>query len=135
MRAWLEPAQLFDALINDDAAIYDYKMQPGECVLFDNLRVMHGRRAFDASGGSRWMRGSYIEREDFVSRVLHVPTAMAETYRGGEAWSREAEDAQLRDSAWFGEVGTRLDGLERGLREKGVKMDDESYQHLNGDFV
>ena len=57
LRPWLEPAQLFDALINDEAAMYEVKMGPGECVMFDNRPGMHGRRAFDAGGGSRWLRG------------------------------------------------------------------------------
>ncbi|CAM1508001.1 Fc.00g048490.m01.CDS01 [Cosmosporella sp. VM-42] len=135
LRAWLEPAQLFDQLINDERAMYQVKMNPGECVLFDNLRVMHGRRAFDASGGSRWLRGAYIEREDFVSRVLHVPEAMAEEYRGGEAWVRAAEDEKLRSGDWFGAVRTTLDGLVSGLREKGVTMAAEDHLHLNGEFL
>lgn len=132
MRAWLEPAQLFDRLINEETAMYQVKMAPGECVLFDNMRVMHGRRAFDASGGSRWLRGAYIEREDFVSRVLHIPDAMAEAYRGGEAWHREKEDDTLRESPWFGHVEAKLNGIADGLQAKGAaQLREEHYQQLN----
>ncbi|KAI5461599.1 hypothetical protein BGZ63DRAFT_357263 [Mariannaea sp. PMI_226] len=132
MRAWLEPAQLFDQLLNDESAMYQVKMAPGECVLFDNMRVMHGRRAFDSSGGSRWLRGAYIEREDFVSRVLHTPDALAEAYRGGEAWDRATEDRKVRESSWFGDVKARLEEISQGLKAKGaVPLGEEQYQQLN----
>lgn len=135
LRPWLEPAQLFDALINEESAMYQVKMNPGECVFFDNLRVMHGRRAFDASGGSRWLRGAYIEREDFVSRVLHVPAEMAEKYRGGEVWTREGEDDKLRASKWFGDVTQRVEGVMERLRATGARMDAKDHLQLNGEFV
>ncbi|KAG5982490.1 hypothetical protein E4U43_006438, partial [Claviceps pusilla] len=70
LREWIPPARIFDGLINHPDAVHTYKMRQGECVLFDNLRVMHGRNAFDASaGGSRWLRGAYISEEDFLSRA------------------------------------------------------------------
>ncbi|KAF4977291.1 hypothetical protein FZEAL_6179 [Fusarium zealandicum] len=131
-RAWLEPAQLFDGLINDPDAMYQMKMAPGECVLFDNLRVMHGRRAFDVGGGSRWLRGAYISREDFVSRVLHVPEGLAAEYRDGVEWSRQAEDGELRASPWFGKVKTQVDGVVDGLETKGATvLSEEHYEQLN----
>ena len=46
-------------------------MAPGDCVLFDNRRVLHARRAFAVSdaGTERWLRGAYIDRDPFVSRA------------------------------------------------------------------
>lgn len=135
LRAWLEPAQLFDALINAETAMYQVKMKPGECVLFDNLRVMHGRRAFDASGGSRWLRGAYIEREDLVSRALHIPERLAVEYRGGETWTRESEDQKLKASKAFEDVTKTAEGMMSGLRERGLRMDVKDHMQLNGEFV
>ncbi|KAF5011196.1 hypothetical protein FDECE_2682 [Fusarium decemcellulare] len=131
-RAWLEPAQLFDGLINDPAAMFQMKMAPGECVLFDNLRVMHGRKAFDVGGGSRWLRGAYIAREDFVSRVLHVPENLAAKYRGKVEWSREAEDEKLMVSSWFARVMDQVDDVAAGLKAKGAaQLGEEDYEQLN----
>uniref|UniRef100_A0A060T364 Trimethyllysine dioxygenase n=1 Tax=Blastobotrys adeninivorans TaxID=409370 RepID=A0A060T364_BLAAD len=42
------------------------KLQPGTCLIFDNWRVMHGRKAFT---GSRRMCGAYVARDDYISRV------------------------------------------------------------------
>ena len=41
----------------------------GDLVGFDNRRVLHGRRAYDAAGGSRHIEGTYADRDDLHSRV------------------------------------------------------------------
>ena len=38
---------------------------PGEAILFDNWRVLHGRLAYT---GHRHLCGCYVNREDFLSR-------------------------------------------------------------------
>jgi gamma-butyrobetaine dioxygenase len=45
------------------------KLQSGDMVVFDNRRVMHGRDAFDASIGRRQLRGCYVDRTEFQSRL------------------------------------------------------------------
>jgi len=36
---------------------------------FDNRRVLHGRAAFDETGGRRHFQGCYVEREEVTSRI------------------------------------------------------------------
>ncbi len=48
--------------------LYEYKMQEGDCVIFNNRRVLHGRREFDATGGERWLKGAYVDTDVFMSR-------------------------------------------------------------------
>jgi hypothetical protein len=43
-------------------------MQEGECVIFNNRRVLHGRKAFDAEGGERWLKGAYVDTDVLMSR-------------------------------------------------------------------
>ena len=43
---------------------------PGDAMLFDNWRVLHGRTAYT---GHRHLCGAYVNREDFESR-RHVLT-------------------------------------------------------------
>lgn len=45
---------------------FDYR--PGDLVVFDNRRLLHGRDAFDQAGGERWLQGCYIERDELRSR-------------------------------------------------------------------
>jgi alpha-ketoglutarate-dependent taurine dioxygenase len=54
--------------VEDPDNLYEYKMQEGECVIFNNRRVLHGRREFDAAEGERWLKGAYVDEDVFLSR-------------------------------------------------------------------
>jgi gamma-butyrobetaine dioxygenase len=43
-------------------------MQEGECVIFNNRRVLHGRKEFDTTHGERWLKGAYVDTDVFMSR-------------------------------------------------------------------
>ncbi|KAM0255447.1 hypothetical protein ACHAQJ_005747 [Trichoderma viride] len=120
IRQWIEPARIFSSLINHEDAIHEHKMEPGECVLFDNLRVLHGRNAFDttADGGARWLRGAYIAAEDFLSKAAHIPKGMAEKYRRGPAWTPGLAQKALKESEWHGDVVRRVKELDPGVDER-----------------
>jgi gamma-butyrobetaine dioxygenase len=45
------------------AARLQRKLAPGEMVMFDNRRVLHGRSAFGVASGRRWLQGCYAERD------------------------------------------------------------------------
>ncbi|KAH0429055.1 hypothetical protein CcaCcLH18_08682 [Colletotrichum camelliae] len=66
---WQRGARMFQRILEDEAHMFQRKLQPGECVLFDNQRVLHGRREFDAGSGRRWLKGTYIANEDFLSTL------------------------------------------------------------------
>ena len=66
MRALYAGIRAFDAMANDPAMQWRYTLRPGDMLVFDNWRVLHGRGAFR---GQRKMAGAYINREDFESRV------------------------------------------------------------------
>ncbi|KAL7945286.1 hypothetical protein V8C42DRAFT_322707 [Trichoderma barbatum] len=118
IRRWIEPARIFADLINDRAAIHEHKMEPGECVLFDNLRVLHGRNAFDtAGGGARWLRGAYIAAEDFLSRAAHIPKGVAEKYRGERPWAPALAQQALRETAWHEDVVRRIKEIDPRLED------------------
>jgi len=46
-----------------------YVYRPGDLVLFDNRRLLHGRAAFDPTAGGRWLQGIYLERDELYSRL------------------------------------------------------------------
>ena len=39
-----------------------FRLNAGECIVFDNHRVVHGREAFVATSGERHLRGCYVDR-------------------------------------------------------------------------
>ena len=57
---------LFDCKIYDPSNQYSIPMRPGEMVIFDNWRLLHGRKAFK---GNSHIVGSYINRENFESKL------------------------------------------------------------------
>ena len=50
------------------------KLGPGECVVFDNLRVLHGRTGYSydpasGDGGVRNYKGAYIDWDELISKI------------------------------------------------------------------
>ena len=51
------------------------KLGPGECVVFDNLRVLHGRTGYSYDppasgvGGVRNYKGAYIDWDELISKI------------------------------------------------------------------
>ncbi|KOS17117.1 Gamma-butyrobetaine dioxygenase [Escovopsis weberi] len=109
LRPWIPPARVFEAMLGDDRALFRSKMREGDCVLFDNQRVLHGRAAFHpAAGGSRWLRGAYIAAEDFLSTAAHIPPGHAEALRGPQPWSPALAQRRLRQSWWHADALRRV---------------------------
>ncbi|KAF2172359.1 hypothetical protein M409DRAFT_50072 [Zasmidium cellare ATCC 36951] len=71
VRSWHAAAQKFNELIHLPENVYERTMKPGECVIFDNRRVLHARRAFEVgdAGKERWLRGAYIDKDPFMSKL------------------------------------------------------------------
>ncbi|KIW07526.1 uncharacterized protein PV09_01489 [Verruconis gallopava] len=71
LRTFHAAMQRFDALVNAPENMFEYRLEEGDCVIFDNRRVLHARRAFDADRGERWLKGAYADRDVYSSK-LHV---------------------------------------------------------------
>lgn len=50
-------------LLEDPAYELRFRLDPGQFMMFDNNRVLHGRTAFDPSEGHRQLQGCYIDRD------------------------------------------------------------------------
>jgi gamma-butyrobetaine dioxygenase len=50
-------------LFEDPAFELRFKLEPGQLMIFDNNRVLHGRTSFDPSEGHRQLQGCYIDRD------------------------------------------------------------------------
>ena len=50
-------------LFEDPAFELRFKLDPGQLMIFDNNRVLHGRTAFDPAEGHRQLQGCYIDRD------------------------------------------------------------------------
>lgn len=68
---WHKAAQKFNTLLGLQENLHERLMKPGECVLFNNTRVLHSRRAFHSEdvGRPRWLRGTYVDKDPFFSKL------------------------------------------------------------------
>ena len=48
--------------LREDRFVARFRLAAGECIVFDNHRVVHGREAFVAESGRRHLRGCYVDR-------------------------------------------------------------------------
>ncbi len=46
-----------------------FRLQDGDCQVFDNYRILHARAAFDPNSGGRHLHGLYVTRDDLQSRL------------------------------------------------------------------
>lgn len=57
----------FASMLNNPAFQFQLKLEPGQCVVFENRRVVHARRQFDVSSGYRWLAGAYVDTDSMHS--------------------------------------------------------------------
>jgi gamma-butyrobetaine dioxygenase len=69
LRRYLAAAKAFAKSIEAPESQLELTLKPGECVIFNNRRVLHARRAFDPSSGERWLKGAYVDGDAFQSRL------------------------------------------------------------------
>jgi len=55
------------------------RLEAGDMAVFDNRRVMHGRSEFKPNTGRRHLRGCYVDRSEFQSRLRVLAKSLANT--------------------------------------------------------
>ena len=50
----------------------EFKLKAGDIFCFDNRRILHGRKKFDANSGNRHLQGYYIDREEVISKLNYL---------------------------------------------------------------
>lgn len=73
LEEWRAAARTFRDSMNAPENMFEYKMKPGECAIFDNMRVLHGRRQFHLSSGKRWLKGTYVADQVMRSKLAQTP--------------------------------------------------------------
>jgi gamma-butyrobetaine dioxygenase len=58
------------AAILDEADLHVHvTLGPGDCIVFDNTRILHARTAFEGGGGARHLQGCYADLDGLASTV------------------------------------------------------------------
>jgi trimethyllysine dioxygenase len=73
LKSWYAAAREWARILESPEFLLTVKLQPGEPVIFDNWRVLHGRLGFE---GKRRVCGAYVGMDDFRARCrslgIHV---------------------------------------------------------------
>jgi len=64
----------FGHMLQDPKYMMTFRLKSGECIVFDNHRIAHGRSSFVKGSGARHLRGCYVDRGELrsVYRVLRA---------------------------------------------------------------
>ena len=64
-------------IIDDPAMEVTFRLEPGECFVVDNTRVLHARKAYSGSG-TRWLQGCYADKDGLYSTLAALEAEMRE---------------------------------------------------------
>jgi gamma-butyrobetaine dioxygenase len=57
----------FGQLLNNPKYVMRFRLNAGECIVFDNHRIVHGREGFVSNSGKRHLRGCYTDTGELRS--------------------------------------------------------------------
>jgi gamma-butyrobetaine dioxygenase len=58
-------------LVDDPQMAVSLKLEPGDCLLMDNTRILHARTAYTGTG-TRWLQGCYADRDGLLSTLAAI---------------------------------------------------------------
>ena len=59
-------------LYNSDKYRVEFKLNPGDLLMMDNYRLLHGRTSYDANQGNRFLQGCYIDYDSTEGKLKHL---------------------------------------------------------------
>ena len=64
-------------IIDDPDMEVTFRLEPGDCFIVDNTRVLHARKAYSGTG-TRWLQGCYADKDGLLSTLAALETDMPE---------------------------------------------------------
>ena len=59
-------------LYNSDNYRIEFKLKPGDLLMMDNYRLLHGRTTYDTNEGNRFLQGCYIDYDSTEGKLKHL---------------------------------------------------------------
>ena len=59
-------------LYNSDQYRVEFRLNPGDLLMMDNYRLLHGRTSYDANQGNRFLQGCYIDYDSTEGKLKHL---------------------------------------------------------------
>jgi len=57
---------------NSDSFRIEFKLLPGDLLMMDNYRLLHGRTSYNSSEGNRFLQGCYIDYDSTEGKLKHL---------------------------------------------------------------
>ena len=68
---WYDAYLAFHRQAHEPGAAFERALRPGEMVIFDNRRILHGRRGL-VGGSPRWLQGCYADRDGLWATLARL---------------------------------------------------------------
>ena len=72
MDSFYEAYRKLLSLLHDPMFDINFRLEAGDIFSFNNRRVLHGRKEYDANSGNRHLQGYYIDRDEIVGRLNYL---------------------------------------------------------------
>jgi len=59
-------------LYNSEKFKIEFKLQPGNLLMMDNYRLLHGRTTYNSNEGKRFLQGCYIDYDSTEGKLKHL---------------------------------------------------------------
>jgi gamma-butyrobetaine dioxygenase len=59
-------------LYNSEKYKIEFKLQPGNLLMMDNYRLLHGRTTYNSNEGKRFLQGCYIDYDSTEGKLKHL---------------------------------------------------------------
>ena len=70
---WYDAYRAFHNLLHAPLAALKVRLLPGDVVLFDNRRIVHGREAYDGGASTgRWLQGCYADIDGLLATLARL---------------------------------------------------------------
>jgi len=77
MESYFAALRRFESFVDDPGMAVSFKLEPGECFIVDNTRVLHARKGY-AGVGSRWLQGCYADKDGLLSTLATLEASLPE---------------------------------------------------------
>ncbi len=75
MLPYYEAYQYFENLLHHPSYQLKFRLEPGQAIIFDNERILHGRTAYQRLN-RRHLQGCYADRDTLDSKILILSNNM-----------------------------------------------------------
>lgn len=71
MQTYYDAYRRLGEIIDDPEMEVTFRLEPGECFIVDNTRILHARKSYSGTG-TRWLQGCYADKDGLLSKLASL---------------------------------------------------------------